>query len=140
MQPIFFTGDGKMPTRSHPGDAGFDLYVSDTVCVRPGEFIDAPCDISIQLPSNMWALVTGRSSTIRRRGLLVVQGIIDSGYRGPIYTGVQNLGNEEVWIEQGERLAQLIPFELVSNAVEFMYVDELRDSTRGERGFGSTGN
>lgn len=139
MKYIDFIGDGKEPRRSYPGDAGFDLFVSDTVYVRPGEFIDAPCDISIALPFDMWAMILGRSSTLKRRGLLVVQSVIDSGYRGPIFTGVQNLTSQIVWIEEGERLGQLIPFFLDASLVQFRRTEKLSDSDRGESSFGSTG-
>lgn len=135
-------GLGALPTRAHPGDAGFDLYTSEDTHIEPGQFVDVPCDLRIQLPVTMWALVVGRSSTLRKRGLLVPQGVIDSGYRGPIYAGCWNLGHQTVVVALGERIAQLIPLPLTAATLALRSVDqldELNPGDRGEAGFGSSG-
>ena len=128
-----------IPTKHYEGDAGFDLICSQTTNIPYQEFVDVPCGINVQLPPGVWAMITGRSSTLRKRHLLVSQGIIDNGYRGPIYAGVQNLGSRAAVVEEGERIAQLIPFPLTAQNLQFAYVDELDESDRGEAGFGSTG-
>lgn len=130
---------GVLPTRGYTGDAGFDLHVVGDHWVQSGTFIDIPCYLKLGLPGNMWGLITGRSSTLRRRGLMVSQGVIDSGYRGDIYTGVWNLGADDVLVGDGDRLAQLIPFYNTANSVDMVEVDKLDDTDRGDRGFGSTG-
>lgn len=130
---------GCRPERFHEGDAGFDLICSEKVEVPAGEFRDLDCGLSIELPSDVWAMITGRSSTLRRRGLLVAQGIIDSGYRGPLFAGVWNMNGETVTIERGERLAQLIPMPLLAAELRFERVGGLAESSRGSAGFGSTG-
>jgi dUTP pyrophosphatase len=136
---------GKEPTKAHEGDAGFDLYVapsrmrSGRWVVPAGEFMDIDCGISIELPAGVWAMITGRSSTLRKRKLLVAVGIIDQGYRGPLFAGVQNLTRNPIVVEPDERLAQLIPFPLVAATLDLVQVEELGDSDRGVRGFGSTG-
>jgi dUTP pyrophosphatase len=137
---IKWTGDGEcVPTRYYPGDAGFDLYVSTTTYVPYREYVDVPLGISVELPPDIWAMLTGRSSTLRRRRLLVMQGIIDNGYRGELFAGVQNVGKEGEWVRAGERIAQLIPFRLES-ALPLVQVPELSPSDRGTAGMGSTGN
>lgn len=128
-----------MPQRFHPGDAGFDLVVSNACSVEPGEFKDIDCGVRVELPEGTWALITGRSSTLRKRKLLVAQGVIDQGYRGPIFAGVWNLGEKAMHVVRGERLAQLIPFGLEADNLRLLEVQELADSARGEKGFGSTG-
>jgi dUTP pyrophosphatase len=70
----------QMPTQAHLGDAGMDLYVSEAVRIEPGVFVDVECGIRVQLPDGYWARITGRSSTLRRRGLLVSEAVIDGGY------------------------------------------------------------
>lgn len=127
------------PTRGHPGDAGFDLYVSKTVEIKIGQFVDVPCGISVQFPPGVWGMITGRSSTLRQRGLLVAQGIIDNGYHGPLYAGVQNLAEEVRYVREGERIAQLIPFPVLADGLDFVRVEKLGESSRGTAGFGSTG-
>lgn len=144
---IYYTGDGLAPARVHQGDAGFDLFVHPNPGNRTGKwfipghsFIDIDCGISMELPQGVWGMITGRSSTLRKRQLLVATGIIDQGYRGPLYSGVQNLSPNMTVVEPGERLAQLIPFPLVADRIDLVRVDELNDSDRGVNGFGSTGS
>jgi dUTP pyrophosphatase len=130
----------QMPTRTYPDDAGFDLYVSETVRVLAGEFVDVHCGVALDLPPDCWAMLTGRSSTLRRHGLLVNQGIIDPGYRGELYAGVWNLNpNGAVKINRGERLAQIL---LMSNRTmqhSMVRVEALSTHPRGSNGFGSSG-
>lgn len=142
--PIKWVGERKYrPQRQHEGDAGFDLLVAGDWTIKPGEFVDIPSGVEqVELPAGVWALITGRSSTLRKRGLLVAQGIIDHGYRGPLFCGVQNLGSDDVEVKDGERLAQLIPMPLTAAGLIVCQVDErkIESSDRGTNGFGSTGS
>lgn len=133
------TGDGRLPDRSYQGDAGLDVYSAFNYVVPPHEFMDIDCGIKIEMPEGVWAMLTGRSSTIRKRGLLVNTAIIDSGYRGPIFAGVQNLRSEGHLVHVGDRLAQLILFHNLTERVIVAQVDKLSESHRGESGFGSSG-
>lgn len=129
--------EAQQPNRAHRGDAGFDLFVSRPVLIQPGEWADVHTDIAIQLPSDVWAEIAGRSSTFRRRGIQVQTGIIDSGFRGELFIACWNTTKRPVQINVGERLAQLIPHQLA----EMVWVERelLDDTARGEGGFGSTG-
>jgi dUTP pyrophosphatase len=138
--PLRWKG-GRKPRRVHDGDAGFDLVCAESVTVEPGEFVDIDCDLRVELPRGTWGLLTGRSSTLRRRGLLVAQGVIDQGYRGPLFAGVWNLTGEPVEVSAGEHLAQLIPLPVLADSLVLMRVNgPLGESERGEQGFGSTGD
>jgi len=128
-----------LPTRAHPDDAGLDLYVTEDAIVRPGQFVDIHCRLGMELPSNLWALVIGRSSTLRKRGLIVNPGIIDTGYRGELFTGVWNAGEKPVEVKTGERLAQIILFHNLTQHYVPVLVEALSQSSRGEQGFGSSG-
>jgi len=140
VQVIKWTGAAREePRRGHPGDAGFDLYVSETTEVPPGAFVDVPCGVSMELPHGVWGLITGRSSTLRDRQLMVTQGVIDQGYRGPLFAGVWNLSPETRYAEAGARLAQIIPFPVLADSLELLHVQGLAPHPRGEAGFGSTG-
>lgn len=132
-------GESWMPTRAHADDAGLDLYVSESRTIGPGEFVDLPTAIAVQLPPGTWGLLTGRSSTLRKRGLLVNQGIIDPGYRGELFAGVWNLGAQPVTVEPGERLAQLIVMPNITEATRVVSAELLDEHERGIRGFGSSG-
>lgn len=131
------------PTRAHYNDAGFDLYVSEDIWLNPDTFTDIPTNVRVNLPVDMWGMLTGRSSTLRKRGLLVNQGVIDTGYTGELYAGAFNLSSKPVLVQQGERISQLI---LVPNAtMEFQmlaaapsFFDEV-EGARNSSGFGSSG-
>jgi dUTP pyrophosphatase len=69
---------------------------------------------------------------------MVGEGIIDTGYRGPLYVYARNITSQRVRVERGERLAQLILAPIIT--AEFVVVGELADSPRGSNGFGSTGS
>lgn len=131
---------GKQPSRAYHDDAGLDLYVSQTTVVPPNEFVDVPTDIAVELPTDSWGMLTGRSSTTRKHGLLVNQGIIDSGYRGELYIGVWNLKNEPFTLHVGDRIAQLILIENRTMDVHLFETDKLSYHPRGQNGFGSSGN
>lgn len=137
--PVVVGPNGRLPTQSYEGDAGFDLYVSQSTKIQPGEFVDVPCDVRVELPFWAWAMVTGRSSALRKKGLLVHTGIIDQGYRGELFAGAFNLGSEPVWVEKGERVAQLIPINNSSRMITPWQTEKLNPSARGEQGFGSSG-
>lgn len=126
-----------VPTRGYPGDAGLDLYCAENRTIDPGKWVDVDLGIQIALPHGTWALLTGRSSTLRRRGLLVNQGIIDNGYRGPLFANMVNMTDEPVEIRVGERLVQLVILPVWAG--QAVACTELPWASRGDAGFGSTG-
>lgn len=128
-----------LPRRTYKDDAGIDLVVSQQVTVDPGTFMDIPCGVAVELPDWTWGLVTGRSSALRKRGLLVHPGVIDAGYRGPLYAGAWNMTEQPVTLRVGERVAQFIIIANVTRHFDPAVALELGMSARGNRGFGSTG-
>lgn len=126
-----------IPGYTYAGDAGMDLTVIEHVILGPGEAADLATGLRIELPPGYWGRITGRSSTMRRRGLLVNEGIIDNGYRGELYVYVRNLNGHDAVIEPGDRLAQLIVHTL--QRPEVLEVERLAESDRGDKGFGSSG-
>lgn len=143
---VYVAGPGLLPSRSHADDAGFDLhcYLSQPIHLRPGERANVPCGISIEIPASLFGWITPRSSALGH-GLHVVAGVIDPGYRGELFTRVQNInplgeeGDGEVTIRHGERIAQLILLPNVATTVSMVGVETLTPSVRGSNGFGSTG-
>jgi dUTP pyrophosphatase len=141
VEPVIFgrvDPDAILPTRGYATDAGFDLYVSESVTVPAHGFTDVPCGVSVDLPAGTWGLITGRSSTLRTRRLLVAQGVIDESYTGPLYAGCENLTGEDVEVKQGERIAQLILHYAPGQGYTPSWGTP-RPKERGDRGFGSTG-
>ena len=129
------------PMRSFDGDAGYDLAACEDVVIRPGEVADVPTGIHVEMPDGVWAMITGRSSTIRKRGLLVTTGIIDNGYRGELFYAVLNPSNQAHPVKRGDRLAQLIFFPLIEfERWHLTFRTDLTSTPRGVEGFGSTGD
>lgn len=139
MRSLKVTGLGRLPTKGHNNDCGFDLYTHNLHHLAPNSFTDVDLGICVEMPEDCWGMLTGRSSTIRQRGLLVVQGIIDAGYRGPLYAAVWNMNNAWVDVSDGDRLAQLIPMLTIGIDWKVERVESLSSSERGTKGFGSTG-
>jgi dUTP pyrophosphatase len=137
MSEILYKGTA--PTRGYHDDAGFDLYVNGDWTINPQEFVDIDLNCAVAFPTGMWGLLTGRSSTLRKRGLLVAQGVIDTGYTGPLFAGVWNLTNEPVVVTHGDRIAQLIPMYNVAQLTSMIEAVEFPETQRGGNGFGSTG-
>lgn len=132
-------GAARLPTRGYPDDAGLDLYVSEATIVRAGKFVDVPCGLAVELPEWSWGMLTGRSSALRRLGLLVNTGIIDHQYRGELFAGTFNLTQQDVLLEPGQRIAQLIVMPNLTKDLQPVWTEELSKTDRGENGFGSTG-
>lgn len=133
--------EAKAPTIAHPGeDLGYDIYSAATLTIAPRGHAVVPTAVAIELTSAegapMGALVRDRSSMAARR-LAVTAGVIDAGYRGEIKVLIENLGPEPAEIHAGDKLANLIPYPVLTTAIEV--VDDLAASVRGAGGFGSSG-
>ncbi|AZF98451.1 deoxyuridine triphosphatase [Arthrobacter phage BigMack] len=129
----------QLPTRAYSDDAGLDLFVTEDTWVPANGFVDIRSHIKVQLPDWSWGFLVGRSSTLRKKGLLVNPGIIDAGYRGELFSGVQNMTSKPVHVEAGERIAQLIIIGNGTRQIEPVLVPELNSHARGKNGFGSSG-
>lgn len=128
----------KMPTRGHEDDAGWDLYcVKDTV-IWPKCSTDLDTGWDIKIPNGHWGLLTARSSTFKRRRLVVAEGVIDPGYTGRCTILVWNPGFTPKIVRAGERLAQLIVVPLPQTGIKL--VTMMPQTSRGSLCFGSTGN
>jgi dUTP pyrophosphatase len=129
-----------IPTRAHPGDAGLDLYSTESAHLGPGERWSVGTGIALEIPEGHAGLVLPRSGLAREHGIALVNapGLIDAGYRGEVRVLLLNTDPAEtVRIEAGARIAQLVVTPVaIAAPVE---VTELSDSARGEGGFGSSG-
>jgi dUTP pyrophosphatase len=121
--------------------AGMDLRASlkAPVSLLPGQRELIPTGLFIALPKGTEAQIRPRSGLAFKKGVTVLNspGTIDADYRGEVKVLLINLGSEEVWIEKGERIAQMViaRFERIG----WKEVDSLDETTRGAGGFGSTG-
>ncbi|MDO8572170.1 MAG: dUTP diphosphatase [bacterium] len=129
--------DATVPSYAHAGDAGMDMYASEDVHIRKGEWGKVPTGIALEIPDGYVGLVWDKSGLSINHGLKTLGGVIDAGYRGEIIIGIVNLSSEDYTIEKGHKIAQLLIQKIESPVIQ--KVEELGDSHRGEKGFGSTG-
>lgn len=129
-----------VPRYAHgPGeDAGMDLHSVEQVLLHPGETKLVPTGLAIELPPGYEAQIRPRSGLALKHSITLPNSpaTIDPGYRGEIRVILHNLGSESFLISPGERIAQMVIARY--EAVEWEEGD-LRDSLRGEGGFGSSG-
>jgi dUTP pyrophosphatase len=127
-----------IPTRSTDLDAGYDLYSTRDGVVLAGKRKVVKTGISIAIPPGYYGRVAPRSGLAVKKGIDVLAGVIDGGYRGEIGVVLQNLSNEDYPFKKGDRVAQLILEQC--NTIDWVELDELKDSARSDGGFGSTGS
>lgn len=128
-----------IPSRANADDAGFDLSASEYVYIGPGEHAAVPTGLSIALPPGTVGLVCPRSGLAARDGVTVLNapGVVDAGYRGEWKVLLVNHGKRAFRVHRGDRIAQLVIAPYL--APDIRVVDELDETDRGTRGFGSTG-
>ena len=127
-----------IPTRATDSDAGYDLYsTNDGVVPARGRKV-VGSGIAIAIPPGHYGRVAPRSGLAVKRGIDVLAGVVDSGYRGEVGVVLQNLSDEDFPFKKGDRVAQLILEQC--NTIGWVELDELEDSVRSDGGFGSTGN
>jgi dUTP pyrophosphatase len=126
-----------LPDYASAGAAGADLRASDAVEIPAGGRAAVPTGLRVQIPHGHVGLVWPRSGLAVRHGIDTLAGVIDSDYRGEVRVVLVNHGPEPFSIAPGDRIAQLL-LQRVERAA-FAASAELRDTERGEGGFGSTG-
>lgn len=128
--------EAKPPRYSHKGDAGLDLFSVIDWTLKAGEVKPIPTGIQVAIPEGYVGLIWDKSG-ISLKGVHRLAGVIDSGYRGEVRVVMVNLSQEPFLIQKGMKVAQLL-IQPVSE-VRVVESDELRGTSRGEKGFGSTG-
>lgn len=128
----------KVPSRTNPTDAGLDLCAIDTGRIEGVWRKVVDTGVAISIPDGYVGRILPRSGLAAKEGIQVMAGVIDSSYRGEIKVVLFNSAPGGFIYRAGDRIAQLViqKVELWTPVV----VDELDDTTRGENGFGSSGN
>ncbi len=130
-----------LPTYETGASAGMDLRASleQPVTLKPFERTLIPTGLFIELPVGFEAQIRPRSGMALKKGISMVNtpGTIDADYCGEIKLIMINLSLEDVLIEDGERVAQMVIAR--HEKAEWIQVEELKDTTRGAGGFGHTG-
>lgn len=131
--------DAILPTRATNGSAGWDLYSMRYFRVRGAPGTSEPLGIAIEIPNGHVGLICPRSGLAANFGVTVLNapGIVDSDYRGEVSVLLVNHGRYPEYIRAGDRIAQLLIVPIAD--AQILEVEELSPTTRGNRGFGSSG-
>jgi dUTP pyrophosphatase len=132
--------DLPLPEYQTSGAVAFDLYSRVNAAIPPKELAVLPSNFIIEVPEGYFLMIASRSSTPRKKGLTIANGIgvVDQDYHGPkdeIGILVYNFTGQTVSVERGERIAQGLILPVLK--VEFNEADVIKEDSRG--GFGSTG-
>ena len=130
----------QMPRYAHAGpfgDLAADLHSVSDWRLEPGETVMIPTGLALGLPAGFGALLADRSS-LALRGLHVLAGLIDPGYRGEVKVVMHNLSPEPQHLPAGARIAQMRLVPLLQAA--FLPAKSLDETLRASGGFGSTGS
>lgn len=130
-----------LPSYETIASAGMDLRanISESIVLKPLDRVIVKTGLFIELPIGYEAQVRPRSGLAAKKGITVLNspGTVDADYRGEIGVILVNLSNEAFTIENGERIAQLVIAK--HERAEWITVETLSETSRGEGGFGSTG-
>lgn len=131
--------DAQLPERAYAHDAGIDLSACERVELSPGERALVATGLAVAIPEGYAGYVQPRSGLASRHGISIVNtpGLVDAGYRGELLVNLVNTDRNETFVvEPGMRIAQLVILPVPE--VEVVEVDELPESERGAKGFGSS--
>ena len=131
-----------LPERKTVGSAGADLHanISDTIAILPNQTVKIPTGIAVEIPSeNYVGLVFGRSGLGINNGIAPANkvGVVDSDYRGEIVVGLHNSSTEIFRVNPNDSIAQFVIVPVLP--VTYIEDDDLSETERGNKGFGSTG-
>ena len=132
----------KVPTRGSEYAAGYDLYAATdepmNILAHTTQLVKT--GLAFELPDGYFGAIFARSGLASKKGLRPANcvGVVDSDYRGEVMVALHNDCDNDVPIDAGERIAQLVLMPYVN--MTFEEAEELDNTQRGEGGFGSTGN
>lgn len=131
-------GQNLIPRRATPGSVGYDLFSPEKFEVPAHTRISIDLGIQIQFTDkHTFGLIKERSGLAKEYGLIILGGVIDNDFRGNITVMLHNLGNSKVIIEKEMKIAQLLCLKFETPDIE--QCERLTQTSRGSRGFGSTG-
>ena len=130
-----------LPKYETKGSSGMDLAanIENVINLAPNKSIIIPTGLTVAIPKGFEIQIRPRSGLAAKNKISVLNtpGTIDSDYRGELKVILINLGQKKFKVENGLRIAQMVLCPIIHAKLE--EVDELKDTERGEGGFGSTG-
>lgn len=128
--------DATLPVKGNAEDAGIDIYTNETYTLQPGERHMFTTGIACAIPTGYVALLWDRSG-LGSKGIHRFAGVIDSGYRGEWKIILFNSTTEPFEIKTGDKIIQAVVQQF--EPTEITEVENLEESARGDKGFGSSG-
>lgn len=120
------------------GDSGYDLTAVDDVLIHSKDSAVVPVGFKVgYIEKGFWFRVEPRSGLGFKHSLQPHLGVIDNGYRGDLGVKLYNFGSSSYTVKKGDRIAQFVVYPLIHPQCE--WIDEVVESDRGEKGFGSSG-
>ena len=139
--PVINRSGNPLPEYATSGSAGMDLraFLEQPVILKPLERALIPTGLFAALPEGYELQIRPRSGLAYKQGItcLNTPGTIDSDYRGEIKVLLINLSNEDQTIQNGDRIAQMVPAR--TEKAELVSVEVIEETSRGAGGFGHTG-
>ena len=126
----------KMPTKAHETDAGFDLYTPYEFTVKAGGSATVLTGTHMIIPRG-WCGVLVSKSGLNTKMDIQTTGLVDADYTGEIVVKVQNHGNVDYHFDKGDKVSQIVILPVCDVVLE--KTDDLPDTERGTKGFGSSG-
>jgi dUTP pyrophosphatase len=126
-----------IPTRASPGSVGYDLYSIEDMHILPYQRGIVCTGIAATIPMGVYGRIAPRSGLAVKHGVQTGAGVIDPDYTGELKVILFNHGSEKFEIKKGDRIAQLILEKCETPLID--EVEEIKDTQRGTRGFGSSG-
>lgn len=131
-----------LPTQNHTdartGDTGFDIYASGGAVIPARGSAVVPTGISVGfIEEGYWWKVESRSGLSFKHNILAHPGIIDNMYRGDTGVKLYNHSDVDYKVSPGDRIAQLVVYPLIVPSVS--WIDAPQETSRGDKGFGSSG-
>lgn len=132
------TPSGRIDPPAKKNDAGHDVYATKDVEIASKERYAMPLGVALEFPEGYVCIVTDKSGIASKYGLHSIGAVVDNCYRGEIYCILVNSGKEPVYVNKGQKIAQLIFYQCFTTD-EIKYVEELSETSRNIGKFGSTG-
>ena len=127
----------QIPTRASPGSVGYVLYSIEDMHILPYQRGIVCTGIAATIPMGVYGRIAPRSGLAVKHGVQTGAGVIDPDYTGELKVILFNHGSEKFEIKKGDRIAQLILEKCETPLID--EVEEIKDTQRGTRGFGSSG-
>ncbi len=127
----------ELPEYALESDVGFDIRANETISFEVGQQKTVKTGIAIEIPKGHVGLIRDRAGIMTKMGLHTAAGTFDPDFRGEVSIVLINCGDQEVQVEKGMRIAQMLILPITK--VEIKQADELSKTKRDTRGFSSTG-